>query len=62
MDDLKVESLALEVSSDFDEAFYLAQYPDVAAVVAAGAFADGRDHYDRHGRSEGRKPSCYCQG
>ena len=46
-----------EVSPDFDEAFYLAQYPDVAAVVAAGAFASGRDHYDQHGRSEGRLPS-----
>ncbi|MBC6478536.1 MAG: hypothetical protein GDA56_12900 [Hormoscilla sp. GM7CHS1pb] len=51
---LATEPAFNEALPDFDEAFYLAQYPDVAAVVAAGAFASGRDHYDRHGRSEGR--------
>jgi len=62
MDDLKVVCRALEVSPDFDEAFYLKEYPDVAAVVATGAFASGWDHYDQHGRSEGRLSSFGQQG
>jgi len=39
---------------DFDEAVYLARNPDVAAAVASGAFASGRDHFERHGRAERR--------
>lgn len=40
----------------FDEAYYLARYPDVAAAVAAGHFTSGKHHYDLHGRAEGREP------
>ncbi len=29
----------------FDEAWYLASYPDVAEAVARGEFASGRAHY-----------------
>ena len=40
----------------FDEAGYLAAYPDVAAAVQAGALASGREHFERFGRNEGRNP------
>ena len=41
----------------FDEAWYLASYPDVAEAVARGEFASGRAHYFGYGRREGRLPS-----
>jgi len=31
----------------FDESFYLANNPDVAFSVAAGAFSSGLDHFQR---------------
>jgi SAM-dependent methyltransferase len=40
---------------EFDETYYLAAYPDVAAAVAAGKFASGREHFERFGRPEGRR-------
>ena len=39
----------------FDEAFYLATYPDVARAVHAGQFVDAWQHFERHGRAEGRR-------
>lgn len=41
----------------FDESYYLATYPDVAAAVASGAFANGYEHYVRFGATEGRRPA-----
>jgi SAM-dependent methyltransferase len=41
---------------EFNEDWYRATYADVAAAVAAGLYASGRDHYARHGRGEGRFP------
>ena len=38
----------------FDEAFYQAVNPDVAAAVAAGHIPSGRHHYDSTGFDEGR--------
>ena len=38
----------------FDEAWYLKQHPDIAAVVDAGDFKSGWEHYLHHGASEGR--------
>ena len=38
----------------FDEAFYLAQYPDVAAAVARGDFSSGEEHFQLFGQAEGR--------
>jgi hypothetical protein len=38
----------------FDESVYLETYPDVAAAVAAGLFGSGREHFLKHGLSEGR--------
>ncbi len=33
----------------FDEAFYLARNPDIAALVQAGAYASGFDHFCQYG-------------
>jgi hypothetical protein len=46
-------------NSLFDDHYYLAQNPDVAAAVAAGTFATGYDHYIKYGQFEGRSPSPY---
>jgi SAM-dependent methyltransferase len=40
----------------FDEAAYLANYPDVRAAVEAGIYESGCRHYELHGRAEGRSP------
>ncbi len=42
---------------DFDEDFYLQSNPDVAAAVASGAIASGRDHFEMYGEAEGRNPN-----
>jgi hypothetical protein len=38
----------------FNEVWYLAQNPDVAAAVKAGTFSHGFEHFLRHGAQEGR--------
>ena len=38
----------------FDEAFYLASNPDVAAAVARGEFSSGLEHFQLFGQAEGR--------
>lgn len=38
----------------FDEALYLAAYPDVAAAVRDGLFQSGQEHYEKFGQAEGR--------
>jgi hypothetical protein len=40
----------------FNEAAYLARYPDVAEAVARGHVSSGLAHYETHGRKEGRLP------
>lgn len=40
----------------FDEQDYLSMYPDVAEAVHNKIISSAREHYDRHGRSEGRLP------
>jgi hypothetical protein len=40
--------------SDFSEADYLALNPDVAYAVARGEFESGRQHFEQHGKAEGR--------
>nr|WP_287018868.1 DUF4347 domain-containing protein [Halomonas sp.] len=45
---------ALIEPSGFDEAFYLAANPDVAAAVAAGDIPSGEWHYQHYGADEGR--------
>jgi hypothetical protein len=46
-----------ELDFDFDEAWYLQTYSDVAQAVREGSCPSGFEHYLRHGKSEGRKPS-----
>lgn len=41
----------------FDEAAYLRRYPDIAKAIADGRAKSAWQHYDRHGRQEGRKPN-----
>lgn len=40
---------------EFDEAWYLSRYPDIAKAVQSGRWPSGLDHFLRHGRDEGRK-------
>jgi SAM-dependent methyltransferase len=42
------------VAVAFDEKAYLARYPDVAAAVASGQFESAAQHFQTHGRREGR--------
>jgi hypothetical protein len=42
-------------SDEFDEGYYLATYPDVAAAVRGGQFTSGLAHYAAFGRREGRR-------
>lgn len=46
-----------QVAATFNETEYLAQYPDVAAAVAARQFASGWQHYVLYGKKEGRNPN-----
>src|ERR1700730_1146787 len=39
----------------FDEAAYLRLYPDIARAISEGREVSAWDHFDRHGRTEGRK-------
>lgn len=56
---LDFEVGGLQMSSLFDETFYLNHNPDVAAAVASGGFTYGYDHFLKHGITEGRNPSYY---
>ncbi|MGD1932183.1 MAG: beta strand repeat-containing protein [Leptolyngbyaceae cyanobacterium] len=49
----------LPLAELFDEIYYLAQNPDIAAAVAQGTFATGYDHFVQFGITEGRNPSAY---
>jgi hypothetical protein len=43
---------------NFDEEFYLASNPGVAAAVRLGQLPSGREHWLRFGRTEGRVANC----
>lgn len=45
-----------DTPDQFDEAWYLAAYPDVAEAIRQGNRASGWDHYVLHGKAEGRRP------
>jgi SAM-dependent methyltransferase len=49
-------SPATDVLDEFDTAWYLAAYPDVAEAVQAKDFASAFEHYRSHGAREGRLP------
>ncbi len=44
----------VKLGGGFDETFYLAKNPDVAAAVARGALSSGFAHYVQWGQAEGR--------
>lgn len=59
MIDLRSGSTSAEVETasegdvpGFDETWYLAFYPDVAAAVARGDIPSALDHYRQHGRQK----------
>jgi ubiquinone/menaquinone biosynthesis C-methylase UbiE len=45
---------AAAATDRFDEAWYLATYPDVADAIRKGYFGSGREHFEAYGRTEGR--------
>ena len=45
------------MSIAFNEAYYLANNPDVAAAIDAGLFQSAEEHYNLFGWSEGRDPN-----
>lgn len=49
--------MTLSIVDLFDESFYLAHNPDVAAAVARKELASGFDHFQWYGAREGRDPS-----
>jgi hypothetical protein len=46
----------------FDEAAYLRLHPDVAGAIAAGGGFTAWQHYERHGRAEGRRINDFDPG
>jgi hypothetical protein len=46
-----------EVPLHFDEQYYLEANPDVKAAVEDRVYRSGFEHYERHGRAEGRNPT-----
>ena len=49
----------LTISDLFDESYYLAQNPDIAAGIANGTIASGLSHFQVFGEVEGRDPSAF---
>mgnify|MGYP001810718658 CR=1 FL=1 len=47
----------LDINSLFNETYYLAENPDVAAAVSSGAFTSGLQHFNLFGQSELRDPT-----
>lgn len=47
-------TVAVITDDSFDEASYLERYPDVITAIQQGRFASGRQHFELHGRKEGR--------
>lgn len=47
-------SVKMTTGGLFDERYYLAHNPDVAAAVASGRLASGQEHYLAYGQFEGR--------
>lgn len=50
------------VASPFDEQWYLRRYPDVALAIERGKVPSALEHYNRHGRDEGRHPTSTSAG
>jgi len=41
--------------NSISEAIYLSKYPDVKISIENGLFRDAKEHYNLHGKKEGRK-------
>jgi SAM-dependent methyltransferase len=52
---------AVPQAPEFDEAWYVSAYSDVAAAIERGIFASGLEHYRKFGWSEGRFASARQQ-
>ena len=52
-----MDDTIIDERARFDEAAYLRLYPDIAKALAAGHIRSAWQHYDEHGRKEGRKIS-----
>lgn len=50
------EFLGKKAPVEFDEQFYVTQYPDIANAIARGELKSGYEHYIVHGRTEMRLP------
>lgn len=57
----RLEVLCSDESQEFVETLYLQANADVRAAVDAGHFRTGREHYELHGRSEGRALKPHAQ-
>lgn len=51
------QQTAVDDRDEFDEAAYLRLYPDIVKAITEGRESSAWAHYDRHGRTEGRKPN-----
>ncbi len=49
-----MDNLPNTIAIEFDEAAYLATFPDVTIALDTGEFATAREHFDFHGHREGR--------
>jgi len=54
---LRVLLQFVALAADFDEAYYLAENPDLAAALESGLITDARLHYVQAGFFEGRRAS-----
>ncbi|MDX3883209.1 MAG: glycosyltransferase [Sphingomonas sp.] len=59
---LRSRGRSVSTPYDFDEAAYLALYPDVGGAVAGGKQMSGYMHYLSHGRTEGRQRTTRGRG
>ncbi len=48
------------LDKNFNEGFYLTQYPEVVAAIKRGEFTSGADHFMKVGRAEGRVANACC--
>ena len=49
-----------QLREDFDEVGYRKAYPDVARAIESGRLSSAWQHYQSHGRQEGRKPKGFA--
>jgi hypothetical protein len=55
--EMSIPGTEASLEPDFDEKWYLAEYPDVNEAVLAGMFSSGLAHYLAYGRRERRRPA-----